>query len=127
MAKSKTSPSKIAVWIVVGLLIVGLAGERAEILARARAMRAAMDGLGGWETLGCGAYFAYVRHPLGPSDRAAPALVAQAGVLLLPGTMFRPDGGGADEARIAFANLGADGIGALEGRLAEVTASGLRL
>ena len=117
---------RAALW---GLRNLGewLAGERLEILDRSAAMRSAMERLDGWETLGCGAYFAYVRQPLGPSDRVAPALVRDAGILLLPGTMFRPDGGGADEARIAFANLDAAGIAGLAERLADVTASGLRL
>ena len=116
---------RAALW---GLRNLGdwLSGERLEILARARAMRAAIARLDGWDLLGCGAYFAYVRQPLGPSDGAAPALVRNAGILLLPGTMFRP-GAGQDEARIAFANLDAAGIAVLEDRLRQATRGGLRL
>ena len=104
-----------------------LAGERAEILSRAGAMREAVAGLPGWEVEGLGAYFAYLRHPFeAPSDRVARALVARAGVLALPGTMFAPPGEGERHLRVAFANLDAAGIEVLAGRLAEVTAAGLK-
>ncbi len=70
-----------------------VAGERLEILARRHAMEAGLRALEGWETLGCGAYFAYVRHPSRlPSPEFARQLVHEAGVLLLPGTMFTPMG-----------------------------------
>ena len=98
-----------------------LAGERAEILARRDAMARAMTALPGWQVMGCGAYFAWVRHPFDiPSPDLAQRLVAEAGVLLLPGTMFMPAGdpNGARHLRIAFANVDADGIAALAGRLA---------
>jgi len=79
-----------------------LAGERAEILARRAAIAAGFAGFAGWELLGCGAYFAYARHPFGlPSDQLAQRLVAEAGVLLLPGTMFTPDGDPGGPARTA--------------------------
>jgi aspartate/methionine/tyrosine aminotransferase len=104
-----------------------LAGERAEVLSRAEAMRRAAEGLPGWEVEGLGAYFAYLRHPFeAPSDRVAHALVARAGVLALPGTMFAPDGEGGRHLRVAFANLDAAGIAALAARLADVTAAGLK-
>ena len=104
-----------------------LAGERAEILARGEAMRAAAARLPGWEVSGSGAYFAYLRHPFdAPSDRVARALVEEAAVLALPGTMFAPGDGGARHLRVAFANLDAAGIEVLGGRLAEVTAAGLK-
>ncbi|MFN2306083.1 MAG: aminotransferase [Paracoccaceae bacterium] len=100
-----------------------LAGERLEILDRRAAIGAHFPVLAdkGWELLGVGAYFAYVRHPFDlPSDRLAPRLVAEAGVLLLPGTMFRPasDPAGARELRIAFANVDRAGIAELFDRLA---------
>ncbi|MTH65022.1 aminotransferase [Paracoccus shanxieyensis] len=98
-----------------------LAGERAEILARRAAMQAAMADLPGWQVKGCGAYFAWVEHPFDmASDQLAKRLVADAGVLMLPGTMFMPDGDaqGARHLRIAFANVDAQGIAALAGRLA---------
>ena len=95
-----------------------VAGERAEILVRRAAMEAGFADLPGWTLLGCGAYFAYARHPFDmPSDVLARRLVAEAGVLMLPGTMFQPAGHGGDELRIAFANVDAAGIATLFDRL----------
>ena len=95
-----------------------VAGERAEILVRRAAMQAGFADLPGWRLLGCGAYFAYARHPFDmPSDVLARRLVAEAGVLMLPGTMFQPAGHGGDELRIAFANVDAAGIATLFDRL----------
>lgn len=97
-----------------------LAGERAEILRRRDAMVAGFQRLAGWELAGCGAYFAYARHPF---DEASPAvarrLLAEQAVLMLPGTMFRPkgDAAGEREMRIAFANADVGEIGGLMGRL----------
>ncbi len=98
-----------------------VAGERAEILDRRAALEAGFARLPDWQLLGCGAFFAYVRHPFPiASPELAKRLVREAGVLLLPGTMFRPedDANGAHELRIAFANIDAVGIGALIDRLA---------
>ena len=98
-----------------------VAGERAEILARRAAMVAGFSALPGWRLLGCGAYFAYVEHPF---DLASPdlckRLVREAGVLMLPGTMFQPEGSAAGrrQLRIAFANVDAAGIADLFRRLA---------
>ncbi|KEO56333.1 aminotransferase [Thioclava pacifica] len=100
-----------------------VAGERAEILARRAAMEAAFADLEGWDLMGCGAYFAYVTHSdPRPSAEFAQALVREAGVLMLPGTMFMPEGapGAARQMRIAFANVDADGITTLRARLAEL-------
>ncbi|MCC0078573.1 MAG: aminotransferase [Rhodobacter sp.] len=97
-----------------------LAGERQEILRRREAMIAGFADLPGWSLLGCGAYFAYVRHPFdAPSPEVARRLLAEAGVLMLPGTMFRPDGDaeGQREMRIAFANADTAQIGDLMARL----------
>jgi aspartate/methionine/tyrosine aminotransferase len=97
-----------------------VAGERAEILARRAALRTAFAGLEGWKVLGCGAYFAYVEHPFAmPSNELAKRMVAEASVLLLPGTMFTPAGDPAGERqlRIAFANVDASGISELACRL----------
>ena len=101
-----------------------VAAERVEILRRRDAVRAAAHGLDGWRLLGLGAYFAYFEHPWDlPSDRIAQRLVAEAGVLLLPGTMFAPraseggDGSAERQLRIAFANADTDGIATLAARL----------
>lgn len=98
-----------------------VAGERAEILSRRAAMTAGLAALPGWTTLGCGAYFAYVTHPSPlPAPDFAKRLVAEASVLLLPGTMFMPatDPAGARQLRIAFANIDTTGIAELMRRLA---------
>ncbi len=99
-----------------------LAGERDEILDRRAAISEAMPELEakGWKLLGLGAYFAYLEHPFGiASDELAKRLVAEAGILLLPGTMFMPDDdpAGQRQVRIAFANLNREGIGQLFQRL----------
>jgi aspartate/methionine/tyrosine aminotransferase len=99
-----------------------LAGERAEILDRRAAIEEQFPRLAarGWKLLGCGAYFAYVEHPFdAPSDELAKRLVAEAGVLLLPGTMFMPEDRpeGRRQFRIAFANIDRAGVGRLFDRL----------
>ena len=99
-----------------------LSGERAEILDRRAAIEEAMPRLSakGWRLLGCGAYFAYMEHPFDmPSDVLAQRLVAEAGVLLLPGTMFTPEGdaAGKRQLRVAFANVDRAGIDTLFTRL----------
>ena len=63
-------------------------------------------------------------HPFDlPSDQLAKALVREAGVLLLPATMFVPedDPSGQRHLRIAFANLDRDGIGQMFQRLKGLT------
>lgn len=100
-----------------------VAGERAEILSRRAAMEAGMAQLQGWRMLGCGAYFAYVEHPYDESSvDLARRMVREAGVLMLPGTMFQPDeaAAGHRQLRIAFANIDQTGIAALFDRLAKL-------
>ena len=99
-----------------------LAGERDEILDRRAAIEDGFPALAakGWRLMGVGAYFAYAEHPFDiPSNELAPLLVKQAGVLLLPGTMFMPETetAGQRQLRIAFANLDRAGIGQLFTRL----------
>lgn len=98
-----------------------VAGERDEILSRRRAMQDGFSALTGWKLLGCGAYFAYVEHPFPiASDALCKRLVAEAGLLMLPGTMFQPEGSedGKRQIRIAFANVDAAGIAEMFRRLA---------
>ncbi|KIT17350.1 aminotransferase [Jannaschia aquimarina] len=102
-----------------------LAAERSEILARRAAIADGFATLPDWQVQGCGAYFAYVRHPFETrSDAVARDLLAKRAVLVLPGTMFGPlrDQGGDGRAettlRIAFANADRDGISDLIRRLA---------
>lgn len=99
-----------------------LAGQRAEILDRRAAITEGFPVLAdqGWQLLGAGAYFAYLAHPFDmASDQLAQRLVREAGVLLLPGTMFTPqdDPSGRRQVRVAFANLDRGGIKALFARL----------
>jgi aspartate/methionine/tyrosine aminotransferase len=103
-----------------------LAGERSEILDRRAAITAHMPALEakGWRLLGLGAYFAYLEHPFSISSAdLAPLLVRDAGILLLPGTMFVPqdDPRGARQLRVAFANLDRAGIAQLFERLGALT------
>lgn len=98
-----------------------VAGERDEILARRTAMTGGFAALEGWKLLGCGAYFAYVEHPFNlDSDVLCKRLVTEASLLMLPGTMFQPDGSAAGkrQIRIAFANVDAAGIAEMFRRLA---------
>ncbi|MEL6685047.1 MAG: aminotransferase [Pseudomonadota bacterium] len=100
-----------------------LASERLEILDRRAAIEEHFHLLAdkGWALLGCGAYFAYVKHPFAISSAdLAPLLVKESGVLLLPGTMFMPTDlpGGESQLRIAFANIDRAGVQTLFERLA---------
>lgn len=97
-----------------------LAGQRREILDRRDAIAQGFHRLKGWQLLGLGAYFAYVSHPFDmASDELAQKLVHEAGVLMLPGTMFKPsdDPSAKRELRIAFANVDRAGIDTLFSRL----------
>ncbi|MEQ9260704.1 MAG: aminotransferase [Roseovarius sp.] len=98
------------------------AGERDEILSRRAMIEAEFPRLAaqGWQLLGCGAFFAYLRHPFEMSSaELAPKLVREAGVLLLPGTMSYPEGSprGHREVRVAFANVGSPTLTRLFDRL----------
>ncbi|WP_213685294.1 aminotransferase [Roseicyclus sp.] len=102
-----------------------LAGERAEILARRDTVTREFARLPDWRLLGCGAYFAYVQHPFAlASDVLAQRIVADAALLVLPGTMFGPSraAGGTGQAeatlRIAFANADQAGLVQVVDRLA---------
>ena len=98
-----------------------VSGERDEILARRKAMVDGFAQLLGWKLLGCGAYFAYVEHPFDiASNDLCKRFVTELSLLMLPGTMFQPDGSAAGkrQIRIAFANVDAAGIAELFRRLA---------
>ncbi|WP_170752938.1 aminotransferase [Ruegeria lacuscaerulensis] len=103
-----------------------VAGERDEILDRRVAIQEMLPRLTskGWRLLGLGAYFAYLEHPFDmPSDVLAQKLVSEAGILLLPGTMFMPDTdpAGKQQVRVAFANLDRAGLAQLFDRLEALT------
>jgi aspartate/methionine/tyrosine aminotransferase len=93
-------------------------GNRVEILRRAEAFRRAIDALPGWSIGSIGAYFAYVAHPYhGESDaKVCARLAGEYGVLMLPGAYFGPAQEG--YLRVAFANVGVEGIREIPGRLA---------
>lgn len=115
-----TLGQKAALW---GLrhLAPWVAAERTEVLRRRAAMIEVIASLPGWKLLGCGAYFAYVEHPYAvPSDTLCPLLVREASLLMLPGTMFAPAGDepAKHQLRIAFANVGTEGLATLGTRLA---------
>ena len=98
-----------------------VAGERAEILSRRAAMVGGFHALPDWKLLGCGAYFGYVEHPFPlASDALCKRLVSEASLLMLPGTMFQPEGSAAGQRqiRIAFANADTTGIAEMFRRLA---------
>ncbi len=116
---------KAALWGLQNLS-VWLANERHEILARRSAIIEHFPILAdhGWQLLGVGAYFAYLKHPYAiASDQLAKKFVDEASILTLPGTMFVPAGdkSGKSQIRIAFANINIDGIKVLFNRIAQVT------
>ncbi|TYR30091.1 aminotransferase [Mesorhizobium microcysteis] len=92
-------------------------GNRLEIERRADAMRAAFASLPEWEMEAMGAYFAFVRHPFDGVDAASVAqtMARDLGVVTIPGSYF---GTGLERhLRIAFANVDAEQIGEVAGRL----------
>ncbi|MCT4558580.1 MAG: aminotransferase [Pelagimonas sp.] len=101
-----------------------VAQQRDEILARRAAIETHFKPLEakGWKLLGAGAYFAYIEHPFNDSAATlAPRLVKEAGVLILPATMFVPenDPSGHRQFRVAFANADTNGIAEFCRRLAK--------
>ncbi len=101
-----------------------LAREREEVLNRRAALEAAFTTLEGWGIRGIGAYFAYLTHPYtAPSDAVAKALVQEASLLVLPGTMFGPEGDRLARTglRLAFANADASGLQETARRLAALS------
>ncbi len=102
-----------------------LAGERQETLERAAVVRAAMEALPGWRLEGLGAYFAWMRPPFALRGEAlARRLLAETGLLLLPGEMFVPAAPdpaaapGQGRLRLAYANADAARLREAFGRLA---------
>jgi aspartate/methionine/tyrosine aminotransferase len=103
-----------------------VAEQRAEILARKAVVETEARELAGWDLLGAGAYFAWLRHPFAaPSSEVARRLVTDASLLMLPGTMFTPEDDplGRSSLRMAFANQGAEGLREAFRRLAAFTAA----
>lgn len=92
--------------------------NRTEIMNRAQALRAALDGVDGWTLDAVGAYFAFLRHPFEaqPSLGIAERLAREAGVITIPGSFFGQHND--RHLRIAFANADAATLGKLPERLA---------
>ena len=92
---------------------------RGTINRRGALFSEAMATTPGWSISAMGAYFAYVRHPLGGASEAVAARLArEAGVVTLPGSFFGPDG--EDHLRFAFANARDAEMGLLPERLAAI-------
>ncbi|MAS45666.1 MAG: hypothetical protein CML46_14165 [Rhodobacteraceae bacterium] len=107
-----------------------VAGQRDAILARRAVVRDSFrQALPDWELMGCGAYFAYIRHPFAEdAETLCKALVDEQSLLILPGTMFCPQGDplGPQSFRVAFANADADGLRDALARLAAFSAGRAR-
>lgn len=91
--------------------------NRAEIAARAAALRATLASAPGWEIGAIGAYFAFVRHPF-PTLRSAAVserAAREVGVVTVPGEFFGP--GQERYLRFAFANASGDVISGIADRL----------
>jgi len=91
--------------------------ERQVILNRGHAIETGLRKVEGWQLLGYGAYFAYVRHPFSfDSEHLVKLLLEEENILMLPDTMFenklaepqiRSCG---QHVRVAFANINTDQI-----------------
>ena len=93
---------------------------RRELALRAEACRAAFGKAKPWRVASIGAYFAFVAHPFENESAtvAAEKLVADAGVLGLPGSYFGPGLDG--YLRLAFANVERDVLAGLGQRLSNL-------
>ena len=103
-----------------------LASQREEILQRQTFLRRDFEVLErkGWELVGCGAFFAYVKHPFASSGADfVQKLVADAGILCLPGDMFAPSStsNATKHLRLAFANIDQSSLKEMIIRLSNLT------
>jgi aspartate/methionine/tyrosine aminotransferase len=91
--------------------------NRAEINRRIEVFRRALAPVTDWRIDSIGAYFAYLRHPYAgrTAQEVAERLASERGVLCLPGSFFGP--GQDRHLRVAFANVGAEVLAGLTGRL----------
>ena len=101
-----------------------VAGERLEVLRRRDAVEAAFAGHPTFTLTASGAYFAWLSYDgTPPSDMLAPKLVQEAGILMLPGTMFAPPEAGdlgPKSFRAAFANADAQTLKTFADRLTQI-------
>jgi aspartate/methionine/tyrosine aminotransferase len=95
--------------------------NRAKMNRRSDTLRSGLAGLPHWPVASQGAYFAYVRHPFGEATGwdVVRHLALQHGIGCLPGSAF---GGSDGFLRIAYANVGLDGVHELVRRLGSVAA-----
>lgn len=109
---------QIAVAETIDTLADWRAANRAEIAARAEALKAAIAGAPGWSVGAVGAYFAFIRHPWSAETSLAVAgrLAADKGIITLPGGCFGP--GQENFLRFAFANADVAALNELGRRLA---------
>jgi aspartate/methionine/tyrosine aminotransferase len=91
--------------------------NRAEINRRIEVFRQALAPVPEWRIDSIGAYFAYLRHPFAgrTAQEVAERLASERGVLCLPGSFFGP--GQDRHLRVAFANVSAEVLAELTGRL----------
>lgn len=113
---------QIAVAEAIPALFDWREANRAEITARAAALREALARAPGWSIGAVGAYFAFVRHPYAGvgSARVSEELARKVGIVTVPGSYFGP--GQEDYLRFAFANATSDTIALLPERLAKLGA-----
>ena len=90
--------------------------NRLEIQERAACLQKLMQALPEWKIATMGAYFAFIEHPFEvDSVTVAQALAEQRGVTCLPGAFFGE--GNERYLRFAFANVDAQALSALPGKL----------
>lgn len=118
-------PAQAAVAKALPALADWRLANRAEIAARANALKEVMDRLPQWKLQAVGAYFAYIRHPFRDIDSqfVAAKLAKLAGVLCLPGDYFGE--GQESYLRFAFANADVPTILKLEERLSGFSLPGI--
>ncbi len=109
-----------------GLKTLGdwVASERAEILDRRSFVREIFEShLPDWTLNEVGAYFAWVTPPgTDSASVTARQLLDHQSLLVLPGSMFMPEGTPSRELRIAFANADREGLTEMARRLAHYIA-----
>jgi aspartate/methionine/tyrosine aminotransferase len=111
-------PAQHAIARAIPALVGWRDANRAEMVRRADALRAALGNLR-WQIEALGAYFAYLRHPFAGDSAAivAERLAREFGVVTVPGSYF---GSGQEPfLRVAFANADAATIALLRDRLPE--------
>lgn len=114
-------PPQVALAWAVPALRDWRAANRVMIAERAEAFHQALARVPGWQVDAMGAYFAYVRLPPAVPDalRMAEWLAAERGLVTLPGSFFAgtEDRSQHRHLRLSFANIDAEAIEAVPGRL----------